>query len=77
MSVHTVDLIFLDIEMPVISGFDFRWFKTKPQIVFITSKAEYAMKAFDYDALIIFKTIAIDRFNSSVKEQLITLLKRY
>jgi DNA-binding LytR/AlgR family response regulator len=36
--------------MPVISGFDFRWFKTKPQIIFITSKAEYAMKAFDYDA---------------------------
>jgi DNA-binding LytR/AlgR family response regulator len=24
--------------------------KVKPQIVFITSKAEYAMKAFDYDA---------------------------
>jgi DNA-binding LytR/AlgR family response regulator len=28
----------------------FRWIKTKPQIIFITSKAEYAMKAFDYDA---------------------------
>jgi DNA-binding LytR/AlgR family response regulator len=28
----------------------FRWLKTKPQIIFITSKAEYAMKAFDYDA---------------------------
>jgi DNA-binding LytR/AlgR family response regulator len=42
-------LIFLDIEMPVISGFDLDGLKTKPQIVF-TSKAEYAMKAFDYDA---------------------------
>jgi two-component system LytT family response regulator len=51
MSVHTVDLIFLDIEMPVISGFDFLdGLKVKPQIIFITSKAEYAMKAFDYDA---------------------------
>ena len=51
MSIHTVDLIFLDIEMPVISGFDFLdGLKTKPQIIFITSKAEYAMKAFDYDA---------------------------
>jgi DNA-binding LytR/AlgR family response regulator len=69
MSVHTVDLIFLDIEMPVISGFDFLdGLKTKPQIVFITSKAEYAMKAFDYDATdYLQKPIAIDRFNSSVK----------
>jgi two-component SAPR family response regulator len=50
MSIHNVDLIFLDIEMPVISGFDFLdGLKVKPQIVFITSKAEYAMKAFDYD----------------------------
>lgn len=69
MSVHSVDLIFLDIEMPVISGFDFLdGLKTKPQIVFITSKAEYAMKAFDYDATdYLQKPIAIDRFNSSVK----------
>ena len=51
MTIHNVDLIFLDIEMPVISGFDFLdGLKTKPQIIFITSKAEYAMKAFDYDA---------------------------
>ena len=69
MSIHTVDLIFLDVEMPVISGFDFLdGLKTKPQIVFITSKAEYAMKAFDYDATdYLQKPIAIDRFNASVK----------
>ena len=69
MSVHNVDLIFLDIEMPVISGFDFiDALKVKPQIIFITSKAEYAMKAFDYDATdYLQKPIAIDRFNASVK----------
>ena len=69
MSIHTVDLIFLDIEMPVISGFDFLdGLKTKPQIIFITSKAEYAMKAFDYDATdYLQKPIALERFNASVK----------
>ncbi|WPR70599.1 LytTR family DNA-binding domain-containing protein [Flavobacterium sp. NG2] len=69
MSVHDVDLIFLDIEMPVISGFDFLdGLKSKPQIIFVTSKAEYAMKAFDYDATdYLQKPIAIDRFNASVK----------
>ncbi len=69
MSIHNIDLIFLDIEMPVISGFDFLdGLKTKPQIIFITSKAEYAMKAFDYDATdYLQKPIALDRFNASVK----------
>lgn len=69
MTIHNVDLIFLDIEMPVINGFDFLdGLKTKPQIIFITSKAEYAMKAFDYDATdYLQKPIAIDRFNASVK----------
>jgi two-component system, LytTR family, response regulator len=69
MSVNRIDLIFLDIEMPVINGFDFLdGLKTKPQIIFITSKAEYAMKAFDYDATdYLQKPIALDRFNASVK----------
>jgi len=72
MSVHNVDLIFLDVEMPVISGFDFLdGLKTKPQIIFITSKAEYAMKAFDYDATdYLQKPIALERFNASVKRAL-------
>ena len=69
MTVNDVDLIFLDIEMPVISGFDFLdGLKVKPQIIFITSKAEYAMKAFDYDATdYLQKPIALDRFGTSVK----------
>lgn len=69
MSVSDVDLIFLDVEMPVISGFDFLdGLKTKPQIIFITSKAEYALKAFDYDATdYLQKPIIVERFNASVK----------
>ena len=64
-----VDLIFLDIEMPIINGFDLLdGLKVKPQIVFITSKAEYALKAFDYDATdYLQKPITLQRFNIAVK----------
>ena len=45
------DLIFLDIEMPVINGFELLdVLHNKPQIIFVTGKTEYAFKAFDYDA---------------------------
>lgn len=72
MSVHNVDLIFLDIEMPIISGFDFLdGLKIKPQIIFITSKADYAVKAFDYDATdYLQKPISVERFDTSVKRAL-------
>ncbi len=79
ISINNVDLLFLDIEMPVINGFDFLdGLKTKPQIIFITSKAEYAMKAFDYEATdYLQKPIAIDRFNSAVKRAIdLYLLKQ-
>lgn len=72
LTVHNVDLIFLDVEMPVISGFDFLdGMKVKPQIIFITSKAEYALKAFEYDATdYLQKPIILDRFNASIKRAL-------
>ena len=69
LTVKDVDLIFLDIEMPVINGFDFLdALKVKPQIIFVTAKAEYAQKAFNYDATdYIQKPIALERFNASAK----------
>jgi two-component system LytT family response regulator len=72
ISLNTIDLIFLDIEMPVINGFDFLdGLKSKLQIIFITSKAEYALKAFDYDATdYLQKPLSVDRFNASVKRAL-------
>jgi two-component system, LytTR family, response regulator len=68
----TVDLLFLDIEMPVIDGFNFLdGLKEKPQIIFITAKAEYAVKAFDYDATdYLQKPITRERFNVAIKRAL-------
>ncbi|HRB70331.1 LytTR family DNA-binding domain-containing protein [Flavobacterium sp. WV_118_3] len=65
-----VDLVFLDIEMPVISGFDLLdGLKAKPQVIFITSKTEYAVKAFDYAATdYLHKPITRERFNVAVKK---------
>ncbi len=72
ITLNDVDLIFLDVEMPVISGFDFiDGLKTKPQIVFISSKSDYALKAFDYEASdYLQKPIETERFNIAVKKVL-------
>lgn len=67
-----VDLVFLDIEMPIISGFDFiESLNSRPQIILITGKADYAMQAFDYDVTdYLLKPIIGARFNVSVKKAL-------
>lgn len=73
MNIHPVDLVFLDIEMPVINGFSFlEGLKTKPQIIFVTAKAEYALKAFDYDATdYLQKPVSQNRFETAVKRALL------
>lgn len=65
-----VDLIFLDIEMPIINGFELLdVLKNKPQIIFVTGKTEYAFKAFDYDATdYLHKPITQERFNLAVNK---------
>lgn len=67
---NAIDLIFLDVEMPLITGFDLLdGLKTKPQIIFITSKADYAVKAFDYEATdFLQKPISKERFLKAVKK---------
>ena len=46
---NAVDLIFLDIEMPNMTGIELvKNFKV-PQIIFITSKSEFASEAFELD----------------------------
>lgn len=69
---NTVDLIFLDVEMPILNGFDFLdTLEVKPQVIFITSKSEYAVRAFDYEATdYVQKPIDHARFQTSVRKAL-------
>jgi len=63
-----VDLIFLDIEMPILTGFELLdGLPNKPNIIFVTGKTKYAFKAFDYDAVdYLHKPFSKDRFMSAV-----------
>lgn len=65
---ENVDLIFLDIEMPILSGFDLLdSLEELPQIIFVTGKIEYAFKAFNYDATdYLQKPVSSEKFNRAV-----------
>jgi DNA-binding LytR/AlgR family response regulator len=64
---NRIDLVFLDIEMPEISGFEMlEQLTSVPQIILVTSKRDYAVEAFDYDVTdFILKPIDFDRFQKA------------
>lgn len=64
-----VDLIFLDVEMPQMSGLEFlQSFKEVPQVIMITSNKGYAFKAFEFDVTdYLSKPVDMDRFSSAVQ----------
>lgn len=68
-----VDVIFLDVEMPLVNGFDLlKSMKHKPQVVMISSAPEHALKAFDFDVTdYLLKPIESPRFDTAVKKTLI------
>jgi DNA-binding LytR/AlgR family response regulator len=61
---NDIDVIFLDINMPKISGIDFlKSSKTNANIIMTTAYAEYAVEAYGLDVLdYLVKPIAFDRF---------------
>jgi DNA-binding LytR/AlgR family response regulator len=65
-----VDLIFLDIEMPEMSGMEFlNSLTTTPQIIIISSKEQYALEAFEYDVTdYLLKPISYSRFFKAVNK---------
>jgi DNA-binding LytR/AlgR family response regulator len=61
---HKVDLLFLDIHMPVLNGIGFlNTLKNAPQVIFTTAYQEYAVNAFDLSACdYLLKPFSLERF---------------
>ncbi|MCL5246449.1 LytTR family DNA-binding domain-containing protein [Cellulophaga sp. 20_2_10] len=68
---NTVDVIFLDIHMPGFSGFDFvQTLKNPPKIVLTTSDTNFAIEAYEYEAIVdyLVKPVTLERFEKSIQK---------
>jgi len=68
MNRNDIDLIFLDIEMPEMNGFDFiNSLDHPPNIILVTSGEQYAIKAFDFNVVdYLLKPVLYARFCKAV-----------
>lgn len=69
---HQPDLIFLDVQMPKINGFEMlELVDPAPQVIFTTAFDEYAIKAFETHAVdYLLKPFSRERFNKAVEKYL-------
>jgi len=67
---HEPDLIFLDILMPKITGFEMlELIENKPKVIFTTAFDEYAIKAFDQNAIdYLLKPFSQERFDKAMQK---------
>jgi two-component system LytT family response regulator len=69
---HQPDLIFLDVQMPKINGFEMlELVDKKPAVIFTTAFDEYAIKAFETHAVdYLLKPFSKERFNKAIEKYL-------
>lgn len=69
---HKPDLIFLDIQMPKINGFEMlELLEEVPSVIFTTAFDEYAIRAFEANAIdYLLKPFSEDRFNTAIQKWL-------
>jgi two-component system LytT family response regulator len=67
---NTIDLMFLDIEMPLLKGNDFlKKLKNSPKVIFTTAYREYAIEGYELNVIdYLLKPITFDRFFVSIEK---------
>lgn len=77
MQQHKIDILFLDINMPVLDGISFlKTVQHKPQVIFTTAYKEYALNAFDLAAVdYLLKPFSLERFIIAVDKALERIYK--
>ncbi|MFT5618468.1 MAG: two-component system LytT family response regulator [Arenicella sp.] len=67
---ESVDLLFLDIEMPVLKGTDFlKSLTIQPKVIFTTAYRDYAIEGFELNAIdYLLKPIVFERFFKAVSK---------
>jgi DNA-binding LytR/AlgR family response regulator len=65
-----VDLMFLDIRLPAMSGMSFlKSLNNPPLVVLTTAYPEYALESYEYNVIdYLLKPISLDRFTSAVNK---------
>ncbi len=78
MEKEAIDLLFLDIEMPDMSGIDMlNQLAVLPMVIFTTSKTEYAFDAFEFQAIdYLKKPVTTQRFEQAVTKAFEAVKKR-
>ncbi len=74
---QTIDLLFLDIQMPNLLGTDLiRTLKNPPKVIFTTAYRKFAVEGFELDAVdYLLKPISFERFLKAVNKVMETSLK--